>query len=261
MATVLNRLSKNLNNSVNQVHSDLQSSRFSPLKRRTSNSSIRSHSEKHSVSSVGNRYKATPSDPQITDVSANSASPATNLLSSFTSVLPSTLARKPTDPMDSVPPPNAPPGAPPLPVLPTDIPLPHPQILLDTEKPLKQRVKIVLGEFKDMFSAFAHIFWLPLSWFLTFTHSGAKLWKDMMALVAGVYFPAASPTYDLHHHLRASYPCQVPRPSFHLAHHESALSDWTSTVVLEHGGYRQKPWRSKHAGDAEDAKYVGSGAE
>ena len=78
------------------------------------------------------------------------------------------------------PPTNAPPGAPPLPALPTDIPLPHPKTLLDTEKPFKDRLKIVLNEFKEMFSAIAHIFWLPISWFLTFAHSAAKLAKDIM---------------------------------------------------------------------------------
>lgn len=84
--------------------------------------------------------------------------------------------------------PNAPPGAPPLPALPTEIPLPHPQTLLDTEKPFKDRLKIVLGEFKDMFSAFAHIWWLPISWILTFVHSGARLWKFVMVRVNLTFF-------------------------------------------------------------------------
>ncbi|VDB92321.1 unnamed protein product [Peniophora sp. CBMAI 1063] len=179
MASILNRFSKDLNNSINQVQTDLQSSRFAPLQRRTSNTSIRSYSRPPSVSSIGNPYKSAPSNPQIT---SNTVTPATNLLSSFTSNLPPALERKSAGIMESVPVPNAPPGAPPLPALPADIPVPNPVTLLDTEKPFKERVKIVLREFREMFSSIAYIFWVPLSWFLTFAHSSVALFKTMMLL-------------------------------------------------------------------------------
>jgi len=89
--------------------------------------------------------------------------------------------------MDSQPAIGAPPGAPPLPALPVDIQLPQASVLLDTDKPFIERLKIIFAQFRAFFSSIKAIFLLPIGWFFTFAHSALHLLKVIWLLPLTIF--------------------------------------------------------------------------